>query len=780
MEPMNNFKKLTTASCCVAIALLLSGCESLRPRPVRKMPLPPLVKEQYKAPVNYQELQNKPVGEELRSKIDLYPARDQFSETPPVAKHRRTVTNGVGTYSLNFDEADLGEVAKVILSDIMGQNYVLSPKVSGKVTLNTTQPLTKEELLPTLEMVLRMNNAALVKDGKIFHIEPATEALYTSDVSSGAGTKAGYQTRVITIRNVAVQNVVDVIKPLVRDKTILHVDPTRNSMVLSGTPDEMARVMDMVSTFDTDLLRGRSFALFSLAHVDPEQVIEELNAIFGKKGGKTDDNEFFRFIPIERMNAVLAITHQASYLKDIENWVFRLDKANNASGGGVNVYKVQHVDAVELADQLNAIFGSGSGGSSKRDKAGKVAPGQSSGSMSNSSSSSSFGSSSGSSSGSSFDSSSGSSGGFAVTSADDSTSADSSSGAFAASSGGSTSDSSGGSFSKKSSRSSSGSTGGAKVANVGEVKIVADEANNSVVVVSTPREYAIILPIIKQMDIMPLQVLLDATIADVTLTDNLKYGISWYLNNDKGITAPTTDGADWSKFGAGAFTTFGTAGAGPAGLAYSFLSKSGDIRMILNAEANNNNVNVISSPSLMVLNNQEASIQVGNEITLSGGTNSTVTNSFQNNIQRKTGVKLKVKPRVNANGMVILEIQQSVENVGAQRDGAANPDILVREINSSVAVQSGETLVLGGLIRESNTNGNGGIPFLHRLPLIGPLFGSTNIVKDRTELVVLITPRVVKTLQDTRVVADEFRRKLTGMYEDPAVAPKKKEWYEKY
>lgn len=752
---MSNFKKLTTASYLVVGALALSGCELLGPKPAHKLALPPLAKEQYKQPVNYEELQNKPVGEILRSKIELFPARNQFSEAAPIASHKRTVTNGVGTYSLNFDEADLGEVAKVILSDILEQNYVLSPKVAGKVTLQTKQPLAKEELLPTLEMVLRMNNAALVKDGKIFHIEPSAEALYTSDVSAGAGTRGGYQTRVITIHNVGVQNVADIIKPLVRDKTILNVDVTRNSMVLSGTPDEMERVMDMISTFDTDVLRGRSFALFSLAHVDPEKVIEELNAIFGKKGGKTDDNEFFRFIPIERMNAVLAITHQASYLRDIENWVFRLDKANTASGGGVNVYKVQHVDAVDLADQLNSIFGNG-GGSSKKEKAGKVAPGQSSGEMSNSDSSSSS---------SSMDSSSSSS-----------------------------SPSSSSSISKKSSKrsgSSSGSGGDVKVANVDNVKIIADEANNAVVVVSTPREYAVMLPIIKQMDIMPLQVLIDATIADVTLTDSLTYGIQWFLNNKTAkpgtVTTsidPNTGGetrrttgtgaADVMDFAAGAFTKANPLG----GLAYTFLSNSGDIKMILHAESAKGNVNIVSSPSLMVLNNQEANIRVGDEITLSSGVSTNNSSTLQDQSQRKTGVKLKVKPRVNANGMVILDIEQSVEDVKPDSRGVGgNPTILNREINSSVAVQSGETLVLGGLIREENTNGKSGIPYLHRLPLIGPLFGGTNVDKKRTELVVLITPRVVRTMQDTRVVTDEFRRKLTGMYEDSSIPKKKKQWY---
>jgi general secretion pathway protein D len=210
--------------------------------------------------------------------------------------------------------------------------------------------------------------------------------------------------------------------------------------------------------------------------------------------------------------------------------------------------------------------------------------------------------------------------------------------------------------------------------------------------------------------------------------------------------------------------------------------------LLLKAEASKGNVNIISSPSLMVLNNQEASMQVGDEISLatsslSGitGANNNTSNGFNNTQQqqRKTGVKLKVKPRVNANGMVILDIEQSIEDVQPKKEGdTGNPTILTREINSSVAVQSGETLVLGGLIREKNTNDKNGVPFLHQLPLIGPLFGGTTIDKARTELVILITPRVVKTQQDTRVVTDEFRRKLTGMYEDPAIPRKKKEWYD--
>ncbi|MGR9013443.1 MAG: type II secretion system secretin GspD [Gammaproteobacteria bacterium] len=706
---MTNVKKITTACCMVVVGLTLSSCELLGPTRTAKLPLPPVKKEQ--SEVIYEELQNKaPVAETVHAKAELFPGTNRFVPDAAI-QHRKTKGSSKGTYSLNFDEADLGEVAKVVLSDILGQNYVLSPKVAGKVTLQTTDPLTKDELIPTLEMLLRMNNAVLIKDAHIYHIEPANEALYSSSFAapSTAG-RNGFQVRVIPIRNVAVQDIIDVIKPLVQEKTILNVDGNRNILIASGTPDELGRVMDMVSTFDIDVLKGRSFGLFPLTHVEPEVIIQELDEVFDKKG-TSEESRFFRFIPIERLNAIMAITHQARYLKDIESWILRLDRANTASGGGVNVYKVQHVDAVELADTLNEIFAGGA----KKDKTPKVAPGKTPVEITNKKQTG----------------------------------------------------------TKKSSPGNT-QTGDVSVSNVGEVRIIADEANNSVIIVATAQEYEVIRPVINQLDVMPLQVLIDATIVSVNLTDNLKYGIQWFLTHSKGgksiiTSGADTDGADLASVAAAAVT---------GGFGYSFITNSGNIRAILSAEAKDNNINVISSPSLMVLNNQEASIQVGDEVPLrtsesstpiAGGTTAvlTQTSAIQ---QRKTGVKLTVKPRVNASGLVIMDIEQSVERaVPSTSSNIDSPTIQAREINSSVAVQSGETIVLGGLIDENNDVSKVGIPYLQDIPLIGALFGTTGINKGRTELVVLITPRVVKTKQDARLISDEFKRKLTGIYEDKVV-----------
>ena len=691
-----------------------------------RLSLPPIKKDQADEVIT--QLKNQP--EPPKKASELYPGNNHYvANNNP--KSKRASPSGIGSYSLNFDEADLGEVAKVVLSDILGESYVLSPKVTGKVTLQTTEPLTKEELLPTLEMVLRMNNAALVKDGRIYHIEPTADALFTSDLSARA---AGYQTRVIPVKNVAVKDIADIIKPLVHDKTILNVDDKRNILVAAGSADEIARVMDMIYTFDIDLLKGRSFGLFPLAHVDPETIIEELEGIFYQKG-KGDDSEFFKFIPIARLNSVLAVTRQAHYLTDIEDWIYRLDKANTASGGGVNVYKVQHVDAGELADTLNDIFTD----SKKQSKSAKVAPGETARSMSNQQEPFGSGSSS-----SGLDSSSGSD-----------TSISGNMGVFAANE-----------VEEKSATNDS-TTGTIKVSNVGKVKIIADEPNNSVIIVASAQDYEVILPVIEQLDVMPLQVLIDATVVQVTLTDELKYGISWYLHEGNSQTLLNSATTIAGAVATGGLSTFYNAGS---------------VKALLTAEAKLDNVNIISSPSLMVLNNQKAKINVGDQVPISTGSTAvplaggTPTFAQSNTIQYKdTGVTLEVSPRVNANGLVIMKLKQIVSSV-VQNTLADNktdtatqqqsPTISKKEITSSVAVADGETIVLGGLISDNVTDNKNGVPFFYRLPIIGSLFGATSKNDTKTELVILITPRVVKGKQDSRIISNEFKRKLTAIYKE--------------
>jgi len=690
----------------LAASLSVSGCELLGPELHQKLPLEPTVLDketEQQTDIVYQELSNENLNASNteKSKAELYPGTGQFISQRSIGNKAKP--SGKGEYSLNFDEADLGEVAKVILSDILGENYLLSPKVAGKVTLQTSQPLSRAELLPTLDMLLDINNAAMVYQNGVYQIKLKTDAIQSGAFSTYNKYKkqipAGYQVKVVPVKNVAVGELAEIIKPLMQQKSILHVDSNRNIMLLAGTASELARAMEMVNAFDIDVMKGRSFGLFPLQNVDAAKIIEELEQVFQQKSGTGQG--FFQFMAIERLNSILAITQQSKYLQDIERWVFRLDKANTSAGGGVIVYRVQHVDAVELAATLNDIFS----GNDKRSSAASVAAGRKT---------------------------------VQVTNKDK----------------------------KKTKTTKTLAT--TSLSDLGDVKIIADEVNNALIIMATAQDYTVVQSVLKQLDVMPLQVLIDATIVEVTLKDELKYGIKWFLtHNNGGENAASSGGQD---FFADALKT--AAGVSTGGLGYAFISDSGDIGAVLEAAATDNIANVISSPSIMVLNNQEATIQVGVEVPIlssastntSGGVDPIVTNTIQ---MRDTGITLKVKPRVNANGLVIMEIDQKADDVlDTSTSGIDSPSFQQRQIQSTVAVQSGETIVLGGLISENDTFNQNGIPLLHKLPWIGPLFGETDKKNNKTELVVLLTPRVVGTRQDARFITNEFKRKLSGIYEE--------------
>jgi len=762
----------------LVLALCMTACDLIGPQIHTKLPLPELKPTQEDlagSPLDNKDSESKKTTKvEIISGIEnTLPSKTQFSSTEKAGSH------GKGEYSLNFDDADLGEVAKVILSDILGKNYTISPEVTGKVTLQTTKPLSKEELLPTLDMLLEINNAALVNQSGMYLIKPSTEALYSTSLQKSS-LPSGYQMRVVPVKNVSATEIGEILKPLLPEKALLHVDPNRNILLLMGSGSELNRALELVNIFDTDALKGRSFALFTPAHADASIIIDELEQIFnnrpggahaaggaggakkdkeggtgaGAASGVSSENSFYRFIEIDRLNAILTITHSPHFLKEVESWVLRLDKTNSEGKGGVNVYRAQHHSALELARTLSNIFGTGSQNSNSA----SVASGLKSLSATNKSGAGGGIGGTGNS-GSGFGGSSSSVGG---------------AGGSGSSSGFSNNSFGGGSSGGQSAMSAFGNTGGGANGSMGgagqalmpNVKIIADESNNALIIVANSQEYATISRVLKQLDILPLQVMIDATIVEVTLNNDLQYGIEWYFTHNNGGTNVITGGDKSNSFTLSKIAT----GVATGGFSYAFSNPGHDIGALLTAAATNNNVNVISSPSLMVLNNQEATIQVGDSVPiLSAQSTSLVsTGVTSNSVQMvDTGVNLSIKPRVNANGLVLMELLQSVNAAVTTKSSAIDsPTIQKRQIETSVAVQSGETIVLGGLIREENDYNRNGVPWLHELPLVGPMFGGTTRNKDKTELVVLLTPRVMKSRQDAQDVTEEFKHKLTGIYDE--------------
>lgn len=784
----------------------LSGCQSLRPATLKKAPLPANL--QSDAPLVQAEMQpvrSEPLEADKVRPPEIYPATgSRLGIDAPAGEPSR---HKEGKYTLNFDNADLAEVAKVVLGDTLKVNYVLNPKVTGAVNLQTARPLDDEELISTLEMVLKMNGAVLIREGDHYRIEPEASssagAVGARQGIPGRALPNGYQLRAVPLRYVGVAEMQKVVEPILPPKSIIRADELRNVLLLAGTSEELEGVLETIRLFDVDFMRGMSVGLYSLKNVEALTLAEELDKVMGDTS-KGPLAGVLRLLPIERLNAILAVSTQPRYLEEVETWVERLDRYSTNRAGGVHVYRVQNVDAMVLAETLSNIFGSGS--RQQRGSRGSLAPGAQGVSLGMSGSSGSGfdqdgdslsqGSSGGGlGSGGLGGSSSGSlsSGGSSLRGGSSSLGGSGSSRPGLGSTGslgsGGSSASGGGGFGFGSSgatagtgRSTRSGRGGPAVADLGMAKIVADPANNALIIIAKAQEYKEIETVIRELDVMPLQVLIDATVVEVTLSGNLQYGLEWYFNHGQGVAVLGQKSLGISSGGssdAAASTTLpdinpeSLASLAGSGFGYSFVSAGKDIRLLLNLLASDNKINVISSPSVMVLNNQEAQINVGDTVPLAVGqsnffggnlSGSTVTSSFQ---YVDTGVILRVRPRVNAGGLVTLEIMQEVSTPSEVKVGNTDTfKISKRSIQSAVAVNTGGTLALGGLIRDNRSKGQSGLPFLSKIPYLGNLFGSTRESVDRTELVVLLTPRVVQQKKDISAVTLEFKRKLSGLFEE--------------
>ncbi|QFY42266.1 type II secretion system protein GspD [Candidatus Methylospira mobilis] len=804
-------KTLSWAGLLVVTGLLI-GCQYLapfdRPKEVPEIlkvqqvkPAPPQVEEVVEDNRGLKETEYFPATgssyKAVQSNERKQPGRQNKRNAAEIAPGKPE-----GKYTLNFDDADIGEVAKVILGDTLKLNYVINPKVTGKISLQTTAPLSDAEMIPTLETLLRMNGAALIKSDSIYRIEPDAAAIINAP-NSGIGLtgkiQPGFQVRVVPLRFAGAHEMQKIVEPLLPPKSVVYADPLRNLLIVAANADDLENVKQTVNAFDVDFMRGMAVAFFPLQNVDPTTLAHELDALMmtGDKGAMSG---MVRILPVERLNAVMAISAQPAYLRDVETWIERLDRFSPHKSGNMHVYKVQNVDAVTLAQTLAQVFGpaahAGSGPQAS------IAPGMSGTSIgggggaafgaSNLQSSVSgvgFGvSDSGQASGSSSGgfgggSSSGSSGmgGAAAASTGSSTGASpgSSSPASSSTTGSSGSSASGGFGAGSSGLGGAGSSGTgnrqpvvAELAN--NARVVADPVNNALVIFAKPAEFHDIETVLKELDVMPRQVIVDAMIAEVTLTGKLQYGLQWYFNKGSSSGGLYTPGIMGFPANFPVPDTAYTKNMQNGGFSYIF--SANQIRAELDLLSTEGKVKILSTPSIMVLNNQEGQINVGQQVPVSNGQQNVTTGGIPTSTStfsyRDTGVTLKLRPRVNEGGLVLMTVQQElVQPQPAPVTAPLNPPFLQRKIISTVAVNNGDTITMGGLIQENTQDTVTGIPVLAQLPYIGWLFGTTVKSMDRTELVMLLTPRTLDSRPDVTRVANEFRRHLTGWNDLKPLSP---------
>ncbi|MEM7169162.1 MAG: type II secretion system secretin GspD [Pseudomonadota bacterium] len=611
-----------------------------------------------------------------------------------------------GQVTLNFAGADIREVIDVILGDTLNVNYVVDPVVQGTVTVRTSDPIPRSAVIPALEDILALNGATLTLSEGLYKVVPLdqaatglTGARVNGDVGASSG---GFGVNIIPLSFASAEALREVLEPFVGPGRTLRVDPARNILIFSGNSAEARDLAEMVKIFDVDWMAGMSFGLFPLEVAEPTALIAELEQVFAQ-GGAAGLAGSIRFVPVERLGAILVIAPQSGYLQQAQNWIERLDRGNEGAGRRIFVYYVQNGRAADLAQILTQIFDGGSSESVSAVQQASLAPG------------------------------------FASA---DITDPDLTEDELEEN--------------IEVSRAVSGDSDGEGVSLVssgGDIRVIADETKNALVILATAGEYRMIEATLERLDIQPLQVLIEATIAEVTLNDQLNFGLQWFFSaGNNSFTFSSLDTGDIASSFPGFSYAFGGA----------------DARVTLNALSQITDVNVISSPQLMVLDNETAKLQVGDEVPIATQSAVSVTDADSpvvNEIEfRDTGVILDVTPRVNSGGLVVLDIIQEVSDaISTDTSSIDSPTIQQRRIESTVAVHSGESVALGGLIRDQQTDGVTGVPLLSDVPVFGNLFKTTSTTTVRTELLILITPRVVGSRTESRDVTEELRGRLDAI-----------------
>ncbi|QNH18309.1 type II secretion system protein GspD [Xanthomonas sp. SS] len=675
-----------------------------------------------------------------------------------------------GSATFNFEGESVHAVVKAILGDMLGQNYVIAPGVQGTVTLATPKPVSPAQALNLLEMVLGWNNARMVYSGGRYNIVPADQALAGTVAPSTASPASarGFEVRVVPLKFISASEMKKVLEPYARPNAIVGIDGSRNVITLGGTRAELENYLRTVQIFDVDWLSGMSVGVFPIQTGKAEQVAADLEKVFGENS-KTPSAGMFRFMPLENANAVLVITPQARYLDQIQEWLDRIDSA----GGGSRLfsYELKYIKAKDLADRLAEVFGAGG---NRGDSNASLMPGTQLSQMGG---------------GGLNGSSDGSLGG--------SGSLNGSSDSLSSSSGGSSSGSSSGGLGNGSLQLSPRTSGNGSVTlevQGDKVGVSAVEETNTLLVRSTPQSWRSIRDVVEKLDVMPMQVHIEAQVAEVSLTGKLQYGVNWFFENSVNASA---DGTVANSTGLGAGAGLPSAAGrsiwgdiagkvtSSSGLGWTFLGKNA--AAVISALDQVTNLKLLQTPSVFVRNNAEATLNVGTRIPINSTSINTGigTDSTYSSVQYiDTGVILKVRPRVTKDGMVFLDIVQEVSTPGARpaactsgtstvaNSASCNVDINTRRVKTEAAVQSGDTIMLAGLINDSTTDGSAGVPLLSKLPVVGALFGQKTQDKTRNEVIVLLTPTIVRNPQEARNLTDEYGQKFKSMQPLPASGKK--------
>lgn len=655
--------------------------------------------------------------------------------------------------SLNFSGADLVEVIHVLARHLK-LNYTIDPEVKGTVTIFSGEPIRKEDLLPILHEILRMNDAVAVKRGNLYRISAIQQGVGLAYPYPSRGEN-GFAMQVLPVRFFSVSEMKRILTPFVSSGGEILEYPRGNFLIVVDLPSNIRRLLEIKDLIDVHVFTGMRMELYKPKVATAEELADEMTRVMQAFAASSAQEEGFaaQFLPLPRINQVLIMAHSDAAWNYVRRWLDRIDVIAETPGRRIYIYPVENGKAVDLAAILNDIYETGVSTRAGERPSLRQLHGLNPGASGQ------------------------------VPRRGLGSSGTSTPGLFAAAPTAPPTSQAPRQTQRQPRARPTPVRPTPRPPRTEEegIRVVADPATNSLVIFATAQEYVNIREVLKKLDLIPRQVLMEVLVAEVSLRDDFQFGVEYALKRG---------GFDDLTFVDVPLSLLTSPGVVAGGSGFSALINSGsDFRMAIDALMSDSRVKVLSHPHLLATDNQPARIQVGSEQPVATGfVQSSDTAQTSTTIQFKNiGNILTIIPQVNSEGLVNLQVKVEVSQVGPQVQVGSEEQLFdsfdIRDAETTAVVQDGQTLVIGGIITERKRETRSGVPFLMDVPFLGQLFSNTNRRGERTELVILITPRVVRDQSEAEQVTDSFvnkvstiRRQLQGEWKSAnPLAPKASE-----
>lgn len=583
--------------------------------------------------------------------------------------------------ALNYEQADLRDILAE-LADALDISMVIDPTIADKVSLRTAQnrPLNFQDIWPLLRLLVRENGILLEQVGNVWYARKAVTNVPLEITTPDVTGIASRVMQITPLTHVSSASAIELLAPLLQpDGTVTRI-ANSNTVAVTATPAQLSRINELLDLIDDDPFQNQGIQLYPLSNASATDVAQELKDLLTLIEGASPA---YQVQGLDRINALLVTAPAARGFDEITRWIRILDADRQEQAEQLFQYRVKNLNAVDLATTLTEVF--------KREDSAEP-----SGLLSESTSTAAPANPL-----------------LAITD---------------------------GAFTTTMQTPAAGAVSVAISANI-QVTIVADEPTNSLLIRANPRDYRQLLATISQLDVAPLQVMINAVIAQIVLSDDTSFGVDWSRVLENAATGSV------NNVSTGFLPTPRTGEtSGLGGLLFNraFIDGAARVDATLEAIAVNNDVRLLARPSLTVINNMEGLIRIGAEVPVQLGETIGVGGSSTTNIQyRPTGIELNITPRINDDGVVNLTIRQELSSVSESSGVGNNPIFENQEIETTVVVRDGENVVLGGLIQSSNNSFNTGVPGLNRVPGLGRLFSYQRDNNERRELFIVLRPEIV-------------------------------------